>query len=242
MPISALALPLPSTPASKALQSPYAIRSRHLADLGIRRNVLPAMCAAGADMQISRDARDGEPARVLDVLVAEDVELADLDVGRGQVGGVGEARGRRVGRDASEAVAAGGLHVGDRVARHGGPGGQVVIVAPDHEGHERRVGRDVAVVQHRVDEDLFGEGRGQVAVAGYQGGRRRDAAAAAVAHHGDAGRVHVELDGVVVQPAQARETVFGQGWAALLLSQISVSNSPSPLMQKAYKNVPREQV
>ena len=175
------------------------------------------MGAAGADMQIGRDARDGEPARVLDVLVAEDVELADLDVGRGQVGGVGEAGGRRVGGDAGEAGAAGGLHVGDGIARDGGPRGQVVLVAPDHEGQERRVGRDVAVVQHRVDEDLFGERWGQVAVAGHQRRRRRDAAAAAVAHDGEPGRVHVELGGVLVEPAQAGVAVFGQGGAALLL-------------------------
>lgn len=186
-----------------------------LGDLGVEGQALPAMGTAGADVQLDGDVGDGQLARVLDVLVAEEVEGADVDVGRRQAGGVGDAGGRRVRRDGVARLA--GLHGGDRVARHGGPRSQVVPVVPDDKRTQAVVRLDGAVVEHRVDEDLFGQRRRQVPVAREDGARRRHTAAAAIAHDRDARRVDVQRGRVRVQPRQAGEAVFCHGRAAVLL-------------------------
>ena len=50
-------------------------------------------------MKFGRHAGVGQPARVGDVLVAEDVQVADVDVGVGKPGQVGRAGRRRVRRN-----------------------------------------------------------------------------------------------------------------------------------------------
>ena len=135
----------------------------------------------------------GDAAGVLDRLVPEDVKLPDLDVGGRQSGQV-----RRAGRGGG----IGHVRVADEVAEQGVPVRCSYRRMTSRPTGPARVGDGGAVVEHRVDEDLLGQrrrdgGRGR----GWHGGG--DAAAAAVAHDGDPGRVHAQFRGVGGQPGQA---------------------------------------
>ncbi|KQW16239.1 hypothetical protein ASD08_24730 [Streptomyces sp. Root369] len=60
------------------------------------------MESAGDDVEFAGDAAVTEPARVLDVLVVEEVEGADADPGRGKTGEILAAGGGRVRGDVGD--------------------------------------------------------------------------------------------------------------------------------------------
>jgi hypothetical protein len=76
---------------------------------------------AGAQVELYLDTGPAEAQSVGEVLVAEDVQLPDLDVGRRQLGRIGDARG-----------CGGGGHVraAGRVSQQGAPAGDVVVILP----------------------------------------------------------------------------------------------------------------
>ena len=185
-------------------------------------------------MQLRRHVRHRQPPCILDILVAEDIEIANVDVHGRQICRIRHACRRSVGRDVSDA----GFHLVHGLTEDGGPGCQVVLVAPGQEGRQVLVGFDVAVVEHGVEEDLLGERRGEFAVAGEDGGCGGAAAAATVTHNGDTGRVDVELGGVVTEPSNAREAVFGHGWSMELNSRISVARFS--LVRSGRTHIPQE--
>ena len=185
-------------------------------------------------MQLCRHVRHRQPPCILDNLIAEDIQVANLDVHGRQIRHVRHACRYSVGRDVGDA----GFHLVYGLAEDGGPGRQVVLIVPNHEGRQALGGLDVAIVEHRVDEDLLGDGRGEFAVAGEDGGCGGDAAAATVAHDGDAGWVDVELGGVVSEPSEAREAVFGHGRATGLDSRVSAARFG--LVRSRRTDLPRE--
>ncbi|CAI7974664.1 hypothetical protein FRAHR75_1480005 [Frankia sp. Hr75.2] len=146
----------------------------------------------GVHVQLGGNAGRREPTCILDALVTEDVELAHLDVGRWQAGEVVCSGRRRVRRDVGPAV---------RGAEQRTPSGDVVVVVPARERCDRGIGRGVAVIEHRVDQDLSGQ-CGAASVACQQGHRGGQSTASAVAHDRDPCWVDPELDCVVSQPPQ----------------------------------------
>src|SRR5438128_760955 len=93
-------------------------------------------------------AGGGEATRIIHALVTEDVQLPHLDVRGRQARQVAGTRWCRV---------RGHLWAADRVAEQRVPAGVVVVVRPESERQQSRVGFEVPVVQHRIDEDLFGD-------------------------------------------------------------------------------------
>jgi Dolichyl-phosphate-mannose-protein mannosyltransferase len=157
-------------------------------------------------VKLGRHTGIGEPARVGEVLVAEDVEITDIDVGVGQAAEVGGACGRGVWRDLLGTCTA---------AEQCAPAGDVVVIGPGEERHQLGIGRGRAVVEHRIDQQLLGHGR-PAAVASQQANARRKAATCAVPHHRDPGRVHSERRRMLGKPLQRRVTVLHRGGVRML--------------------------
>ena len=75
--------------------------TRHVAGVGIG---LELVRHVGTEVELNTHPGSAEPLRIGEVLVTEDVELADLDVARGQVGKVGGASWRGIRRDNVSAI------------------------------------------------------------------------------------------------------------------------------------------
>ena len=71
------------------------------------------------------------------------------------------------------------------------PAGDVVVVGPRQERRSSCGSGIVAVVEHRVDQQLLGDGRA-AAIARQQAHAGSQPAPGAVAHHRDAGGVHTQ--------------------------------------------------
>jgi hypothetical protein len=146
--------------------------------------------AAGVDVELARDARLHEPLREGDVLIAEQVDGADVDVRRrqpGDVGGAGRCR-----------VLVGGLASEVPLPRL-----DISRPVPDPDvGDLVRRRRRVRVVDHRVDRHDEPQWRA-LAVACQQGGAESESAARAAAVDRQPVGVDAECDGVVRRPHQA---------------------------------------
>ena len=81
------------------LEDADAVGDRAAGDVGVEGDGVELVRGAGVQVELDRHAGAAELGRVGEVLVAEDVDLADLDVGRRQAGRVLEAGRRRRGRD-----------------------------------------------------------------------------------------------------------------------------------------------
>ena len=103
-------------------------------------------------MEVEFDLHAGaaQLSGVFEALVAEDVELADLDVGGREASSVDDACWGGVRRD----VMSSGCVAEQRL-----PAGDVVVVGPRGEGGQLGVGCRVAIVEHRIDQELAHERR-----------------------------------------------------------------------------------
>lgn len=100
--------------------------------------------------ELGGHAGSRQPARVVDVLISEDVEVTEIDIGRRQAGQVGRAGRRRVW---------GHVVTTGRLSQQGTPAGEVVVVGPGSETVwpdraqrpcRRASGRPTAVEPRRV--------------------------------------------------------------------------------------------
>ena len=163
------------------------------------------MRCAGVDVQLGRHPGTEEPGREVDVLVAEHIDRSDHDGGRGQAAQVLGPGRSRVDRDIAGVGGA---------AEIGPPAEHVGILVPDRCGEgARHVG--VAIVDHRVDQQLMGDGH-LTAVAGEQGQAGRQSAAGAGSPDDQAVKVDAQLAGVANRPEQPGVAVLqGRGVGSL---------------------------
>src|SRR5438067_936589 len=160
------------------------------------------MWRARDDVQFSTDPDTVQVPGIGDAFISEDVELAHLDVGRRKPGEVRKTSGRGVG---------GNVRAPEVGSEQCTPAGYVVVVAPRNPCRESRVWRGVSVVEHRVDENLFGDGRPTL-VTRIDRETCCDATASAVAHDRNARRVDAEFGGVRCEPLQTCVAVrYGDG-------------------------------
>src|SRR5690349_9318837 len=97
-------------------------------------------------MELSTDPSAIQPQGEPDVFVAEDVELTDLDVRRWQAAELLQATSGGIR----------GYVITARLgAQQGAPPSRVVVVRPRGIGRQLGIRLDVAVIQHRVDQDLL---------------------------------------------------------------------------------------
>ncbi len=172
-------------------------------DIRVEGERLELVRHTGAQVELDLDASAAETLGVGKVLVAEYVELSDLDVGGRQPREVGRAGRGGVRRNVWPA---------DRITEQRALPGAVVVIRPEREWRNGRIGHGVAVVEHRIDQYLPSQGRA-APVAGQQSERRGQTAAAAVAHDRDPARVDAQLGGVRAEPAQPR--IAGFRWGVL---------------------------
>ena len=166
-------------------------------------------------MELCLDAGSAQAQSVGEVLVAEDVQLSNLDVGRRQLGRIGDSRGCGGG---------GYVRATGRVPQQSAPAGDVVVVLLYDVPDDVRIDGGGAVVQHRIDEDLPGDGRAGV-VAGHDRHGGGQAAAGALAHHCDPRPVDAELFGVLVHPPQSGVGILNLRRIAVLGSQPVATDS-----------------
>ena len=132
---------------------------------GVRGEEVEAVHRAGVDVQLGRHPGGEQARRILDVLVPEEVELAGREPGRRK-----PARGRspaRVRRRAEPPRRS-------RPERYAAQPSRLLSSFHRRESRTSRLdGGDLAVVQHRVDEDLTGEPRPRPGRGPAGRGRRR---------------------------------------------------------------------
>jgi hypothetical protein len=106
---------------SDRLQDPDAVGDGAPGDVGVEGDGVELVRGAGVDVELNRDTGAAELRRVGGVLVAEDVDLADLDVG-----------GRQAGRVLEPGWGGRGGYVGSagRVAEQRRPRGGAVVIGP----------------------------------------------------------------------------------------------------------------
>src|ERR1019366_7023782 len=102
----------------------------------------------------------------------------------------------------------------------GAPAGEVHVVGPAEKRRARRVPREVAVIEHRIDQDLARQSDPAIARDDCRGGG--NAPASAVAHDRDPLRTYPELGRLVAQPGDGGVHVLRGPWARRLGSQAIV--------------------
>lgn len=156
------------------------------------------------DMEFRLAAGRPDTGGVGDILVAEDLGRAGVDVGGRQAR---EVVGHRGGDMAGHPLV-------PEVAEHRAPAELVHLTGPDTgiAGILAARGGGVAVVEHGADEHLGGDRQG-AAVACHQGDPGGEATAGAGARHDDAGGVDAQLVGVLGDPQQPPVAVVDQSRA-----------------------------
>ena len=162
------------------------------------------MRRAGVDVQFYRHAGVTQAVGIVDIFIGETIQRADREIGRRQATQLSGTRGggvvrhgvaREVAKIAVPAVA-----IRDRRPH------RIVPLARD---------RDLAVVNHRINQGLKGD-RQFTAIAREQSESRRQAGTGAGAADADACDIDTKLIGVSMQPLQARVTVFERTGIATL--------------------------
>lgn len=156
-----------------------------------------------------------QPADKLQILGLKDIHITHINIRPRQARETLRARGSRIRTNIR-------IHFPGVRTQQGRPARDVALGCPDGERLETRDRCGGAVVEHGVDEDLFREGRGEVAVARHEGHAGGDAAARALAEDGDAGWVDVEAGCVGLDVEEGGVDVFRGCWVRVFWSEAVV--------------------